>query len=168
MPGDSRLQELSIRVPGPFAGAANLGFSARYPEQSLFAPLRDVTIWVEGPIEPMRRLTDRLRMLAATNRPAYRWSDPVVLTEEVLVMAFREESGSDDLASSAPRQYLHYVLNLVRPVVFPFLQDCAHIADLRLSERIDIQVRRAELDLAALSLRADQIATPNGSDSLVA
>jgi hypothetical protein len=168
MPGESRLQELSIRVPGPFAGAENLGFSARYPEQSLLAPLRDVALWIEGPTEPMRRLAARLRMLAATARPAYRWSDPVTLSDEVLVMAFRDESTSDVRAIPAHRQYLNYVLNLVRPVVFPFLQDCAQIADLRLSEWIQIQVRRADLDLVALSLRADQIAKPNGSDWLVA
>jgi hypothetical protein len=161
------LVELTIRVPGPFEGVANLGFSARYPEQSLFDPLGDVAIWIEGPAEPMRRLGQRLPMLAATDRPAYRWTDPVRLTDEVVVMAFRDQSGGA-LDVSAPQAYLDYVFNLVRPVVFPFLQDCAQVAGLRLSERIDVQVRRAELDLAALTLRVEQIVPSNGPDLLVA
>jgi hypothetical protein len=161
------LAELTIKVPGPFAGVANLGFSARYPEQSLFAPLRDVAIWIEGPSEPMSRLAHRLRMLAAAARSAYRWTDPVALTEEVMVMAFRDQSGGR-LDPSAPQAYLDYFLNLVRPVVFPFLQDCAQVAHLRLSDRIDVQVRRQELDLAELSLYVEQIVTSNGDDLLVA
>jgi hypothetical protein len=164
---DPRLEELTVRVPGPFAGTANLGFSARYPEQSLLEPLRDVAIWIEGPADPMRRLAGRLRLLAATSRPAYRWTDPVTLTDEVLVMAFKDQSGGA-LDASAPQASLDYVLNLVRPVVFPFLQDCAAIADLRLSERIDVQVRRLELELAELNLRVEQIVAANGGDLLVA
>ena len=31
-PGDAT-EPLTIKVPGPFAGVADLGFSARYPEQ---------------------------------------------------------------------------------------------------------------------------------------
>src|SRR5205085_4591765 len=60
----SSADEITIKVPGPFAGVAELGFSARYPEQSLLQPLRDVPLWIEGPPDPMRRLADRLRMLA--------------------------------------------------------------------------------------------------------
>ncbi len=37
-----RLSEITIKVPSPFAGVAGLGFSARYPEQPLLGPLRDV------------------------------------------------------------------------------------------------------------------------------
>lgn len=164
---DPRLAELTIRVPRPFAGIANLGFSARYPEQSLLEPLRDVAIWIEGPADPMRRLAARLRMLAATTRPAYRWTDPVTLTDEVVVMSFRDQSGGA-LDTTAPQASIDYVLNLVRPVTFPFLQDCAAIADLRLSDRIDVQVRRMERELAELNLRVDQIVPANGGDLLVA
>jgi hypothetical protein len=162
-----RLAELTIRVPGPFAGVANLGFSVRYPKQPLFAPIGDVAIWIEGPAGPMQRLAQRLRMLAATHRPAYRWTDPVMLTDEVAVMAFRDQSGGG-LDVEAPQAYLDYVFNLVRPVVFPFLQDCAEVADLRLSERIDVQLRRQEVDLVALTLRVEQIVPSNGADLLVA
>jgi hypothetical protein len=154
-------------VPAPFAGAAGLGFSARYPEQSRFAPLRDVAIWIEGPPAPMRKLVARLEMLAAARRRAHRWTDPVALTDQVIVMAFRDRSGEE--ADAEPAQAsLDYVVNLVRPAVFPFLQDCAEIADLRLSERIDLRVRRLETELAALSLRARDIVASNGGDLLVA
>lgn len=161
------LIELTVRVPAPFAGVADLGFSARYPDQSPLAPLRDVPLWIEGPSSPMRRLAGRLRRLAERRDAAYRWTDPVTLTDEVLIMAFRDESGGG-LDADAPRASLDYVLNLVRPVVFPFLKDCAEIADLRLSDRIDVQVRRLEEDLAQITLRAEQIAPTNGSDLLAA
>lgn len=163
----STLTELTVTVPGPFAGTAGLGFSARYPEQSLAAPLRDVAIWIEGPPAPMRKLAVRLGMLAAARRPAHRWTDPVSLTDQVIVMAFRDQS--TEPAEAAPaRASLDYVLNLVRPVVFPFLQDCAEVADLRLSDRIDLRVRRLEVELATLSLRARDIVAANGGDLLVA
>src|SRR5215472_18947592 len=90
--------EITIRVPGPFAGVAELGFSARYPEQSLFLPLRDVPLWIEGPADPMRRLADRLRMLAALVQAAHGWTTPVALTDEVLVMAFQDRSGDRRIA----------------------------------------------------------------------
>src|SRR5919201_96194 len=35
------LQELVIKVPAPFAGTADIGFSTRYPAQPAQAPLRD-------------------------------------------------------------------------------------------------------------------------------
>jgi hypothetical protein len=163
----SHLAELTVRVPGPFAGVNDLGFSARYPEQSLFVPLRDVAIWIEGPSDPMRRLAHRLRMLAGTARRPYRWTDPVALTDQVVVMAFRDESGGS-LDLTAPRASLNYVLHLVRPVVFPFLQDCAEVADLRLSDRIALQVRQRDVELAAINLRVEQIVETNGGDTLVA
>lgn len=166
-PRSSTLTELTVTVPAPFAGAAGLGFSARYPEQSRFAPLRDVAIWIEGPPAPMRKLVARLEMLAAARRRAHRWTDPVALTDQVIVMAFRDRSG-EDAETEPARASLDYVLNLVRPAVFPFLQDCAEVADLRLSERIDLRVRRLETELAALSVRARDIVASNGGDLLVA
>jgi hypothetical protein len=167
MPRYPRLEELSIRVPGPFAGVVDLGFSVRYPEQSPFAPLRDVAIWIEGPTQPMRRLAARLRMLADADRPAYRWTDPVTLTDEVVIMAFRSQIDGG-LGRTASQAYFDYIFNLVRPVAFPFLQDCAQVAHLRLSDKIEIQVRKQDAQLADLSLRVDQIVAGNGPDSLVA
>ncbi len=158
--------EITIRVPGPFAGVAELGFSARYPEQSLFQPLRDVPLWIEGPAEPMRRLAHRLRMLAELVRSAHCWTPPVALTDEVVVIAFQHRTGERILAD--PSGAIDYVLNLVRPVVFPFLQDCAQIAHLRLTDRIEMRVRHADRDVAELAMRWDQIVATNGDDLLSA
>jgi hypothetical protein len=160
------LDEITIKVPAPFAGVAELGFSARYPEQSLFQPLRDVPLWIEGPAEPMRRLADRLRMLTVRVEAAHAWTHPVALTDEVLVMAFRDRSGERRLAD--PSGVLDYVANLVRPVVFPFLHDCAHVAHLRLTDRIEMRVRHADREVAELTVRWDQIVPANGEDLLSA
>jgi hypothetical protein len=162
------LAEITLTVPGPFAGVGDLGFSARYPEQSLLAPLRDVPLWIEGPREPMRRLEWRLRMLAALVRAAHSWSQPVMLTEEVAVMAFRDRSADGRALKDGPAEALDQLLNLVRPVVFPFLRDCAEVAHVRLAERIEIAVRQADEAVATLAVRWDQITTTNGEDLLVA
>jgi len=158
------LDQITIKVPAPFAGVAELGFSARYPEQSLLQPLRDVPLWIEGPAEPMRRLADRLRMLAALVEAAYGWTPPVALTDEVLIMAFQDRSGERRLED--PSGVLDYVANLVRPVVFPFLHDCAHVARLRLTDRIEMRVRHADREVAELAVRWDQIVPANGEDLL--
>lgn len=161
------LDEITIKVPAPFAGVAELGFSARYPEQSLFKPLRDVPLWIEGPAEPMRRLADRLRMLAALVEAAHGWTSPVALTDEVLVMAFQDRSIATRRLAD-PGAVLDYVANLVRPVVFPFLRDCAQVAHLRLTDRIEMRVRHADHEVAELALRWDQIVPANGEDLLCA
>jgi hypothetical protein len=161
------LDEITIKVPAPFAGVAELGFSARYPEQSLFKPLRDVPLWIEGPARPMRRLADRLRMLAALVEAAHGWTPPVALTDEVLVMAFQDRSGAGHRLAD-PSGVLDYVANLVRPVVFPFLRDCAQVAHLRLTDRIEMRVRHADREVAELALRWDQIVHANGEDLLSA
>ena len=164
-----RFMELTIKVPSPFAGVADLGFSARYPEQSFLEPPREVPLWIEGPADPMRRLAARLRMLADLVRSAHRWTDPVALTDEVLVMAFRHGAREAEEGLLEGRgAALDYVLNLVRPVVFPFLQDCAEVAQLRLTVRIDMAVTQSDRSLAELSLRWDQIVQTNGPDLLSA
>lgn len=159
--------ELTIKVPGPFAGVAELGFSARYPEQSLFHPLRDVPLWIEGPAEPMRRLAARLRMLASLVQAAHCWTQPVSLTDEVVVIAFQDRSGEGRRLAD-PGGAVDYLVNLVRPVVFPFLQDCAQVARLRLTDRIEMRVRQAEREVAELAMRWDQIVPTNGEDLLSA
>ena len=162
------MDEVTIKVPAPFAGVSGLGFSARYPEQSLLAPLRDVPLWIEGPAEPMRRLESRLRLLAELVQAAHAWTAPVTLTDEVVVMAFRDRSGAGRTLVDGAAGALDYVLNLVRPVVFPFLQDCAQVAHLRLTERIAMTVRTSDRPMVELSLRRDQIVAPNGDDLLSA
>src|SRR5207237_4982105 len=89
---DYNLAEITLKVPAPFAGVSDLGFSARYPEQSLLLPLRDVPLWIEGPADPIRRLEGRLRLLAELVRAAHGWTAPVMLTDEVVVLAFRDLS----------------------------------------------------------------------------
>ena len=162
----NNLAAFTIRVPGPFAGVDALGFSARYPDQSLLEPLRDVPLWIEGPAEPMRRLLRRLRMLVerAGDRP-YRWTDPVQLADEVVILAFRDHSWAAGLAQT-PAAFSDYFANLVRPVVFPFLADCAQVADLRLSDRIEVAVEAADAAVAKFDLRVSQIVAANGFDLL--
>ncbi|HLH67672.1 MAG TPA: hypothetical protein VKY90_01235 [Candidatus Dormibacteraeota bacterium] len=172
MPSPQRLGEITIKVPGPFAGVADLGFSARYPEQVPFAPLRDVPLWIEGPAQPMRRLIARLRLLAEASRSAHGWTHPVVLSDEVVVMAFQDRSrhllepGSQRRGLEQARDLAGYVLNLVRPVVFPFLRDCAEVANLRLTEQIEMDVRQAHRQIVTLTLARGQIVPSNGEDLL--
>jgi hypothetical protein len=163
----SSADEIVIKVPGPFAGVAELGLSARCPEQSLFTPLRDVPLWIEGPPEPMRRLAGRLRMLASLVRAAHGWTPPVTLTDEVVVMAFQDRSGEDGRITES-RAAFDYVMNLVRPVVFPFLRDCAQVAHLRLTDRIEMSVNHAGREVAELAVSWDQIVPANGEDLLSA
>jgi hypothetical protein len=155
------MQDLSIKVPAPFAGVTDLGFTVEYPPQVLFAPLRDVPLLLEGPPPPMRRLADRLQLLTE-QESAHAWSNPVMLSDEVVVIAFRDRSLKERSLSDGARASLDYVLNLVRPVVFPFLQDCASLAGLRLSERIEMRVQNRNRQVAELELRLEQIVHRNG------
>jgi hypothetical protein len=164
----NNLAEIILKVPAPFAGVSALGFSARYGEQSLLLPLRDVPLWIEGPAEPIRRLESRLRMLTELVQAAHGWSAPVMLTDEVVVMAFRDLSARDRTLAEGRAEAADYLVNLVRPVVFPFLQDCAQVAHLRLTDRIEVSVHQADTPVAELSLRWDQITPANGEDVLVA
>jgi hypothetical protein len=166
-PGN-HLADITLKVPAPFAGVSDLGFSARYAEQSLFLPLRDVPLWIEGPADPIRRLEARLRMLTELVKAAHGWTAPVMLTDEVVVMAFRDLSANGRSLADGPAEALDYLINLVRPVVFPFLQDCAQVAHLRLTDRIEMTVHQADTLVADLSLRWDQITPANGEDLLVA
>src|SRR6267378_5654705 len=50
------LQELVIKVPAPFLGRADVGFSTRYPAQPAQAPLKDVPFFIEGPSGPTPRV----------------------------------------------------------------------------------------------------------------
>ena len=85
------MEELVIKVPAPFDGVGDVGFSARYPAQERSEPLRDVPLFVEGPARPMRVLVERLALLAEKERllsaatssaedEAYSWTPPIQLT----------------------------------------------------------------------------------------
>ena len=149
-------------MPAPFAGVADLGFTAQYRSQSLFEPLRDVPLLIEGPAVAMRRLTECLQSLRQGGGQAHDWTDPVLLSDEVGVIAFRDRSLGRRVLSDGAQGSLDYILNLVRPVVFPFLQDCARVAHLRLSENIEMRVEGADSTIAGIALRLDQIVQPNG------
>ena len=177
------MEELVIKVPAPFSGVDDLGFSARYPAQDALSRLRDVPVFVEGPPRPMARLVTRLELLADKSRlvgdgedEAYTWTAPVQLTDEVCVLAFRDCSmgvepggaggvgqgvvGGVGAAGPAGRQYLW---NLVRPMAFTFLRDCVRIGGLRLAERIAVVLDAGRPPVIDLELERQAIWPQNGT-----
>jgi len=162
----SQFSEMTIKVPAPFAGVTDLGFTAQYRAQPFNEPLRDVPLLFEGAQPPMRRLAELLRLLSGAVSTAYSWSDPVMLSDEVVVFAFRDHSTAGaSLTDGAP--IADYVINLVSPVVFTFLRDCAAIAHLRLSDVIEMRVSAKRDEVAELSLPLRDIVRPNGDRLLL-
>ena len=161
-PRNPGLGEMTIKVPAPFAGISDLGFTAQYRAQQFNERQRDVPLLIEGPESPMRRLADLLQLLRDTDSSAYAWSEPVMLSDEVVVLAFRDRSVSSETTLSDGARAADYVMNLVRPVVFTFLRDCAMIAHLRLSEVIEMRVKGDENSVAELTLPLEDIVQPNG------
>ena len=155
------LGEMTIKVPAPFAGISDLGFTARYRAQHFNEPQRDVPLLFEGPEPPMRRLTEVLRQLSETHSTTYAWTNPVMLSDEVVILAFRDRSVDGQTLSDGAR-IADYVLNLVRPVVFTFLHDCAAVAHLRLSEKIEMRVSAERRSIAEFALPLQDIVQPNG------
>lgn len=156
------LAEVTIKVPGPFAGISDLGFTAQYRSQSFQEPLRDVPLLIEGPPPPMRRLAELLQLLRGIQGAAYAWSDPVMLSDEVVVLAFRDRSLSGQQLSDGELMHASYVLNLVRPVVFTFLRDCAETARLRLADVIEMRISAKSASVADIVLPLDEIVRSNG------
>ncbi len=155
------LAEMSIKVPAPFAGLSDLGFTAQYRAQQFNEPLRDVPLLFEGPEPPMRRLAQMLQMLSSSGSTTYEWTDPVMLSDEVVILAFRDRSVAGQALSDGAR-IADYVLNLVQPVVFTFLHDCAAIAHLRLSDVIEMRVSAENKSVAEFVLPLENIVRPNG------
>lgn len=160
-PNSSQLNDLTIKVPAPFAGITDLGFTAQYRAQTFNEPLRDVPLVIEGPQPPMRRLAELLQLLHDSDASAYAWSDPVMLSDEVVVLAFRDRSIAGSALSDGA-QVADHILNLVRPVVFTFLRDCATIAHLRLSDVIEMRVSAERRSVAEITLPLQKIVQPNG------
>jgi hypothetical protein len=161
-PSNPPLSEVTIKVPAPFAGISDLGFTAQYRSQALQEPLRDVPLLIEGPPPPMRRLADLLQLLRGIDGSAYSWTEPVMLSDEVVVLAFRDRSlAGQDLSDGAPA-HASYVLNLVRPVVFTFLRDCAETARLRLADKIEMRVSAKNASVADIVFPRDDIVRSNG------
>ena len=162
------LQELVIKVPAPFVGAADIGFSTRYPAQPAQAPLKDVPFIIEGPPAPMRQLQSRLELFRQKRSlipdaadEAYTWTDLIPLSDELFILAFRDESLS--AAGNDPLAEQRYLANLVRPLVFPFLRDCVRIGELALRDSILLALLDDTRVMAELELRRSQIVPRNGS-----
>lgn len=156
-----QLDEITIKVPAPFAGVSDLGFTAQYRSQAINEPLRDVPLLFEGPGSPMRRLAGMLQLLSGTDSEGYRWSDPVMLSDETVVLAFRDRSVAGEALSDGGH-LADYMTNLVRPVVFTFLHDCAAVAHLRLSDVIAMRVSAERGPSVEMSLPLQKIVQPNG------
>jgi hypothetical protein len=156
-----QLGEMSIKVPAPFAGISDLGFTAQYRAQQFNEPLRDVPLLFEGPPPPVERLAGILQLLSSSRSASYAWTDPVMLADGVVILAFRDRSVAGETLSDGTR-IADYVLNLVRPVVFTFLHDCAAIAHLRLSDVIEMRVSADKKSIAEFTLPLDGIVRPNG------
>src|SRR5438552_15297087 len=86
------LGEMTIKVPAPFAGISDLGFTAHYRAQNFNEPQRDVPLLFEGPAPPMRRLAEILLQLPETHSTPYLCSPPVMLSDVVVAVAFRDRS----------------------------------------------------------------------------
>lgn len=155
------LGEMMIKVPAPFAGLSDLGFTVQYRAQNFNEPQRDVPLLFEGPQPPMRRLADVLQLLSGSQPRTYAWTDPVMLSDEVVVLAFRDRSVAGQTLSDGAH-IADYVMNLVRPVVFTFLRDCAVVAHLRLSDVIEMRVSAQHKSIAELTLPLRDIVQPNG------
>src|SRR3989454_11319065 len=164
-PSKHHLGEMSIKVPAPFAGLSDLGFTAQYRAQQFNEPLRDVPLLFEGPEPPMRRLAEVLQTLSGAKAATYTWTDPVMLSDEVVLLAFRDRSVDGQTLSDGAR-IADYVLNLVQPVVFTFLHDCAAVAHLRLSEKIEMRVSAERRSIAEVALPLQDIVQHNGERPL--
>lgn len=156
------LGEMSIKVPAPFAGISDLGFTAQYRAQQFNEPQRDVPLLFEGPPVPTERLADILQLLSDARASTYLWTDPVLLGDGVVVLAYRDRSIGEDETLADGARIADHVLNLVRPVVFTFLRDCASIAHLRLSDVIEMRVSADRKPVAELTFPLADIVRPNG------
>jgi hypothetical protein len=169
------VEEFVIKVPAPFSGIDDLGFSARYPAQDPNQPLRDIPVIVEGPPAPMYVLVKRLALFAQKDSlitavaedDAYAWTAPVQLTDEVCVMAFRDRSLDGSATLQRPADELtasrSYFWNLVRPLAFTFLRDCVRIGGLRLADSISIVLDTGTPPLIDLEMQRTSISPINGS-----
>jgi hypothetical protein len=168
MSGASAVEELVIKVPAPFAGTEAVGFSTRYPEQRLDEPLRDVTFFVEGVPDLVANLWPHLNRFPMHSRRArlgYLWTDPIQLSNELVVISYRDRSIEMEEPGEVNRRYF---ANLLQPVIIPFLRDCVEAADLRLNNWIALTMMRGDEVLAELALQLLDLVPSNGSITLQA
>src|SRR5260370_6466802 len=155
------LGEVMIRVRAAFAGPPGLGFRVQYRAQGFNEPQRDVPLLFQGPQPPMRRLAAVLQLLSGSHAGTYAWTDPVMLSDEAVVLAFRDCSVAGQTLSDVAR-IADYVMHLVRPVAFTFLRDCAEVAHLRLSDVIEMRLSAERKSVAEFALPVRDIVQPNG------
>ena len=163
------IEALVIKVPAPFSGVDDLGFSARYPAQEPGGRLRDVPLFIEGPPRPMHRLVERLALFSEKDRllaepgdgEAYAWTAPIQLSDEVCVMAFRD--CSETVTGDSGAALRSYLWNLVRPLAFTFLRDCVRIGGLRLAEQIAVVLDPGRPPLVDLAIERRAITIDNGT-----
>lgn len=161
------MEELVIKVPAPFSGVEDLGFTARYPAQEWNERLRDVPFILEGPPGPMTMLVERLALFSekdslieAGDDEAYSWTQPMQLSDEICVLAFRDRSLIERAEETTAGR--SYVWNLVRPLAFTFLRDCVRLGGLRLSERIAVVLDPGRPPVVDLELQRSAISVQNG------
>lgn len=155
------LGEMSIKVPAPFAGVPDVGFTAQYRAQVFNEPQRDVPLLFEGAPPRIEKLAEVLQALSGAAGDSYSWTSPVVLGDGVVILAFHDRSVGGRTVADGGR-IADYVLNLVRPVVFTFLHDCAAVAHVKLSDRIEMRVSADRNAIAEFALPLDEIVRPNG------
>src|SRR5437660_11652593 len=117
---NSYLGEMMIKVPAPFAGLSDLGFTVQYRAQSFNERQGDVPLLFEGPEPPMRRLAEVLQLLSGSKSSTYAWTDPVMLSDEAVVLAFRDQNVVGQDLSDGARIADHFI-SLVPPVLLTFL-----------------------------------------------
>lgn len=162
-----------IKVPNPFWGVETVGFSVRYPSQPEAEGLPDIPFFVEGDAQSLASLDHPLRLFPQRDRyvdcdglgEAYSWTDPIKLTDEVTVMAFRDRS-LDQVAPDPSRVLLNRLSNQLVLLAFPFLRDCVRVAGLRLSPQISVKIGSESLPEIDLSLPLTDIVSENGFRSL--
>ncbi|MGC2191529.1 MAG: hypothetical protein WA751_04275 [Candidatus Dormiibacterota bacterium] len=162
-----------IKVPNPFWGVETVGFSVRCPSQPESVGLPDVPFFVEGDAQSMASLDQPLRLFAQRERfvdcdglgEAYSWTDPIKLTDEVIVMAFRDRS-LEQPAPDPNRALLNRLSNQLVLLAFPFLRDCVRVAGLRLSSPISVKIGSDSYPEIDLSLPLAEIVQGNGARSL--
>lgn len=167
----ANLTELWIKVPNPFFGVETVGFSVRYDEDS--DSRAEVPFFVEGEAARMRRLADRLHLLARRESfvdcsmvgEAYSWSDPIPLTDEVIVMAFQDHSLEAHDADPV-RTMRNRLRNQLVPLAFPFLRDLVRVAGMRLSPMICVLITASCVPDLELEMPVDKIVPENGTQLL--
>lgn len=164
--------DLWIKVPGPFWGVDTVGFSVRYPLAPDSEPASVVPFVVEGDAHLMRKLARTLQLFTQRQLyvdceepgEAYGWSDPIPLSDQVVVMAFRDLSLAAD--RDPVRALRERLANQLVPLAFPFLRDCVRVARLRLEGRIAVKLAVGSQPEFELSLPLEKIGVGNGERTL--